>query len=66
MHPVHEVPPIALAGSESLRACFGVVCAHHQRCARYEAVASSEASSDTLGTCLSAGGYPMFIEVAKS
>jgi len=40
-----------------------VGCSHHHRCARYEAVASSEASSKTLGTCLQGGLYPMFIEV---
>jgi hypothetical protein len=66
MPPAHDVSPKAPAGAESLRACFGVGCAQHHRCARYEAVGGSEASSDTLGTCLSAGGcYPMFIDLAK-
>ena len=33
------------------------------RCARYEAVATSEASPKTLGTCLKGDRYPMFIEI---
>ena len=49
--------------SEPLRACFGVGCAHHHRCARYEAVSGSQASTQTLGTCLEGGQYPMFIQV---
>jgi hypothetical protein len=40
-----------------------VGCRHHHRCARYEAVAGSEASAETLGTCVNDGLYPMFIQV---
>jgi hypothetical protein len=58
--------PVALAASESLRACFGIGCAHHHRCARYEAVVDSEASGETFGTCLSAGRYPLFIDVVAA
>jgi hypothetical protein len=67
MTPVTQarVAPVAIA-SQSLRACFGVGCAHHHRCARYEAVASSETSSETLGTCLSGDAYPMFVEISAS
>jgi hypothetical protein len=61
MPSVLQRRPLAAALSPSLRACFGVGCAHHHRCARYEAVAASEASPDTFGTCVSAGRYPLFI-----
>ena len=63
MTPVIEVRSAAAANGEALRACFGVGCSHHHRCARYEAVSGSEASRETLGTCLMGGRYPMFIEV---
>ena len=52
----------ATATREALRACFGVGCSYHHRCARYEAVAGSEASPQTLGTCVAGGVYPLFIE----
>ena len=58
--------PHAIVHSESLRACFGVGCTHHHRCARYEAVTGSQPGSDTLGTCLDAGRYPMFIQILRS
>jgi len=61
--PVVQLRSAAMATSESLRACFGVGCSRHQRCARYEAVATSEASPKTLGTCLKGDRYPMFIEI---
>jgi hypothetical protein len=64
MAPTGSPRSVPLAHGESLRACFGVGCSHHHDCARYEAVASSEASSRTLGTCQSGGRYPMFIERA--
>lgn len=62
MAPIIQIRAVAVARSDSLRACFGVGCAHHHCCARYAAVAGSEASRDTLGTCLSGGRYPMFID----
>jgi hypothetical protein len=64
MAPIVHVQAVAVARSEPLQACFGVGCAHHHRCARYEAVVGSEARRDTLGTCLSSGRYPMFIALA--
>jgi len=64
MTPVFQLRSDATATSKSLRGCFGVGCPRHHRCARYEAVASSEASPETLGTCLTDRGlYPMFIEL---
>jgi hypothetical protein len=47
-----------------LRACFGVGCPHHHRCGRYAAVVDSQASPQTLGTCLRRDTYPLFVEVA--
>jgi len=44
-----------------LRACFGVGCSHHHRCARYVAVDGSQASDRTIATCLKSGVYPMFV-----
>jgi hypothetical protein len=62
MAPPPPVPQVATAGGESLRACFGVGCSRHHRCARYEAVGRSEASPSTLGTCLSGDNvFPMLI-----
>jgi len=66
MPSVLQRRPVVATLGESMRACFGVGCAHHHRCARYEAVSASEANPDTLGTCVSAGRYPMFIEIAVS
>jgi hypothetical protein len=64
MTPVIQLRTDTTATRKSLRGCFGVGCPGHHRCARYEAVASSEASPETLGTCLTGDGlYPMFIEV---
>ena len=65
MTPVVPLRSATAANRESLRACFGVGCSHHHRCARYEAVAVSEASPETLGTCLAGGVYPMFIEARR-
>jgi len=58
-----QVHPTEAGRRDSIRACFGVGCRHHHRCARYEAVAGSEASAETLGTCVNDGLYPMFIQV---
>ena len=63
MTPVTTVRPATAANGATLRACFGVGCSHHHRCARYEAVAKSEASRETLGTCRTGSLFPMFIEV---
>jgi len=50
-----------------LQACFGVACLHHHRCARYAAVVDSEASSTTMGTCLTgAAAYPRFVAIRSS
>lgn len=48
-----------------LRACFGVGCSQHSRCARYAAVGSSRASPKTLGTCFDGRLYPLFVEVGE-
>ena len=48
--------------SSPLRACFGVGCPHHHRCARYAAVVDSQASRTTMGTCRTADAYPLFVE----
>ena len=64
MAPPPSVAPAESVLPESLRACFGVGCARHHRCARYAAVGGSEASQRTLGTCVRAdNAYPMFIEL---
>ena len=64
MAPIASALPAAPALGESLRACFGVGCARHHRCARYAAVVGTEASPQTLGTCVRAdNAYPMFIEL---
>ena len=52
--------------SSPLRACFGVGCPHHHRCARYAAVVDSPANQATLGTCRSADTYPLFVEVCAA
>jgi len=49
--------------SAPLRACFGVGCPHHHRCARYAAVVDSQASPSTMGTCRRTDTYPLFVEV---
>lgn len=49
-----------------LQACFGVACLYHHRCARYAAVADSQADPRTMGTCLTGDAYPMFMEVSVS
>ena len=46
-----------------LRACFGVGCPHHHRCARYAAVVDSTASRTIMGTCRRDDTYPMFVDV---
>jgi hypothetical protein len=64
MAPAASAFPAEPALHEPLRACFGVGCARHHRCARYAAVMRSEASPRTLGTCVRADNvYPMFIEM---
>jgi len=58
------VDPVASDPQSSLQACFGVACLHHHRCARYAAVVDSEASSSTMGTCLTgAAAYPRFVAI---
>ena len=64
MPPAAHAHSADTANSPLLRACFGVGCARHHRCARYEAVTRSEASAQTLGTCLRGDNvYPLFIEL---
>jgi hypothetical protein len=52
-------------GSEPFRACFGVGCPRHSRCARYAAVVRSQASPKTIGTCLKGNIYPLFVAVSE-
>jgi hypothetical protein len=49
-----------------LRACFGVGCPNHHRCARYAAVVDSQANPATMGTCLRRDAYPLFVEVCAA
>jgi hypothetical protein len=44
-----------------LRACYGVCCDLHARCARYAAVNGSR-QVEPMGTCVTDAGYPEFIE----
>lgn len=52
-----NIIPIA----SELRACYGVCCDLHARCARYAAVNGSR-QLDPLGTCMTNDGYPKFVE----
>jgi len=49
------------APAPELRACYGVCCDLHGRCARYAAVNGSR-QLDPLGTCITDAGYPLFVE----
>jgi hypothetical protein len=42
-------------------ACFGVLCPFHRNCARYAAVALSQADPDTLLTCAEGEHFPLFV-----
>jgi hypothetical protein len=42
-------------------ACFGVLCPFHGTCARYAAVALSQADPDTLLTCAEGERFPLFV-----
>ncbi len=53
----------AATSPSPFQACFGVACLHHHRCARYAAVVDSQASPETIGTCLTGDAYPLFVEV---
>lgn len=50
-------------GPAPLRACFGVLCPNHGRCARYAAVAGSQADAETMATCLRGEAFPLFVEI---
>ena len=50
---------------EPLTACFGVACFARHHCARYAAVSRSQASPTTLGTCLNAKAYPLFVRITE-
>jgi hypothetical protein len=45
-------------------ACFGVACSLRARCARYAAVAITQADRDTLPTCVDEGRFPLFLDLA--
>lgn len=52
--------------TDTYPACHGIACAHHARCARWQAVQGSEADPNTMGTCVTNDGYPEFIEIKRS
>ncbi len=61
-----EADSVANDAVSPLRACFGVACLHHHRCARYAAVVDSQANAETMGTCLTGDAYPLFVEALVS
>lgn len=50
-------------GAAPLRACFGVLCPNHGRCARYAAVVGSQADAQTMATCIRGEAFPLFLEI---
>ncbi len=50
-------------GAAPLRACFGVLCPNHGRCARYAAVVGSHADAEPMATCLTSEAFPLFVEI---
>jgi len=50
---------------QPLRACFGVACAAHARCARYAAVDDAPADPETMVTCQRGADFPLFVPVVE-
>jgi hypothetical protein len=47
-------------------ACFGVACRLRAGCARYAAVALTQADRDTLPTCVDGDRFPLFMDLAAA
>lgn len=43
------------------RPCFGVCCDMHGRCARYEAVTTTD-TAERIATCFDGDSFPGFVE----
>ena len=61
--PTPKDDAVPRGGAAPLRACFGVLCPNHGRCARYAAVVGSQADAETMATCLRGEAFPLFVEI---